>query len=292
MFSQRQETIKQDIEQALSEVIDSLNCPSCLRQAMAYSLLGGGKRLRGMLVLLTAELFKLELNRPMPIACAFEMIHAYSLIHDDLPALDNDDYRRGRPSNHKQFGEALALLAGDALLTHAFAVAAEACRTYQPKTAFAIMCEIARAAGPDGMVGGQVIDTVETGHALSLSELEKMHNLKTGAMISAAVRCGALLGGAEQEQLDRLGRYGQCLGLAFQVVDDILDVTGSKQELGKTIGKDSQQGKTTYVSLLGIEQSQQVADDLLAEAKAIIEPFGSPGRPLIDLAEYIGSRRK
>src|SRR5579864_3779639 len=224
--------------------------PSQLREAMAYSLLAGGKRLRPILVLLSCEACGGTTEAALPAACAIEMVHTYSLIHDDLPAMDNDDLRRGRPTNHVIFGEALAILAGDGLLTLAFEVLA---RNISPaETAAACCADLARAAGMAGMVGGQVADLEAEGRTVaSLEELEGIHRRKTGALLASALTMGARIAQAGNEDRHRLANFGRCLGLAFQITDDLLDVCGSVQTLGKAVQKDASHGKLTYPSLLG-----------------------------------------
>ncbi|HNO67768.1 MAG TPA: polyprenyl synthetase family protein, partial [Pseudomonadota bacterium] len=225
--------------------------PGKLAEAMNYSLLAGGKRLRPILAMAGCEAMGKPPTMALHFGCAVEMIHTYSLIHDDLPAMDNDDFRRGRPTNHKVYGEALAILAGDALLTDAFALAAQS-----PAPA-AVLVEIIRelsfAAGSPGMVGGQVIDVEATGKKVDLDHLKVLHAMKTGALFDVSLRGGARLGGATDEQLGHIRTYAQALGLAFQIVDDVLDVTADLAQLGKDPGSDREAGKTTYVDLLGVE---------------------------------------
>ncbi|MBI2878429.1 MAG: polyprenyl synthetase family protein [Candidatus Rokubacteria bacterium] len=267
--------------------------PPTIHEAMRYSVLAGGKRLRPILVLAGAEVAGGRLDDVLPTACAFELIHTYSLIHDDLPAMDDDDYRRGRPTSHKVFGEAIAILAGDALLTLAFRLVAETFRDgrLDPAILPRVLAEITEAAGTAGMIGGQVVDIQSEGRAVEAEVLEGIHTRKTGALIRAAIRTGALLAGAAPAPLAALTAYGERLGLAFQIVDDILDVEGSLEALGKTAGSDRRKKKATFPDLLGLEASRARAAGLIAEAKAALAPLGLPAAPLAALADYIVERK-
>jgi geranylgeranyl diphosphate synthase type II len=261
--------------------------PSTLSRAVRYSLFAGGKRLRPALVLGAAEAVGGNLEDALPAAAAFEMIHTYSLIHDDLPSMDDDSLRRGRPTSHVVFGEAIAILAGDALQSHAFAVLADPlppCRVPVERRLRAL-AELAKASGASGMVGGQVFDLESEGKRVDGAALERIHRHKTGALIRAAARVGAILGGAGEDDIDRLTRFGEEAGLAFQIVDDILDVEGSAQTLGKSAGKDARSGKATYPLVHGIEEARLRADELVSSALRRLEPFGAAGRPLALLAE-------
>ena len=311
------------------------DCPDTLREAMAYSLLAGGKRMRPVLVLLACEACGGSIEAALPAACAIEMIHTYSLIHDDLPAMDDDDYRRGRLTNHKVFGEAMAILAGDALLTLAFEVIA---RDTQPASVAAACCaDLASAAGWCGMVAGQVAD-IEGEHqggaagsgkgeepltlALSpqsrgegtepdsdlrssakrsvthvthaqeaaLAQLESIHRRKTGRLLTSAVTLGGRVGQADADLLRRLEEFGKRVGLAFQIADDLLDVTGDAVKLGKGVGKDATLGKMTYPALLGVEESRRKADVLIDEACALLEPLGERASKLVALARFVTKR--
>jgi geranylgeranyl diphosphate synthase type II len=226
----------------------------------------------------------------MPTAVALEMIHTMSLIHDDLPAMDNDDLRRGRPTNHKVYGEATAILAGDALLTRAFEMVALRSPGVSAERLLAVVGELALASGAPGLVGGQVVDLQCEGKRVDLETLEYIHLHKTGALLRACVICGALLGGASRELLAALTTYAQGIGLAFQIIDDILDVTASSEVLGKTAGKDEAVDKTTYPKLLGLQESQQRAHRLVSEAKASLAPWQQQAQPLLALADFITSR--
>jgi geranylgeranyl diphosphate synthase type II len=256
---------------------------------MAYSLLAAGKRLRPILVLLSCEACGGEVEAALPAACALEMVHTYSLIHDDLPAMDNDDLRRGRPTNHVVFGEGLAILAGDGLLTLAFEVLAN--DIAPAETAAACCADLARAAGMAGMVGGQVADLEAEGRTVSsLEELEGIHRRKTGALLACALTLGARIAQAGDEELHRLASYGRALGLAFQITDDLLDVCGCTQNVGKAVHKDASRGKLTYPSLLGDEASMLRAQCQIAEARDWIKPFGERGRRLESLAQFVLER--
>ena len=246
--------------------------------------------MRPVLLLATYDLFPKNTGDPMPAACALEFIHTYSLIHDDLPAMDNDDFRRGKPTSHKKFGDAMAILAGDGLLTEAFRLMTHAYRNTGNIDYLSVIDEIASAAGSGGMVGGQVLDTVSTGYRITQEHLEHLHSMKTGALIRAAVRCGAIIGKANKDQLTALTNYGECIGLAFQVADDILDVVGTREELGKSVGKDAAYNKTTYTTLLGVEGSRDYAFKLADKAKSELKGFGESSGDLCELAEFIVSR--
>jgi len=281
-------------------------CPPQLAEAMQYSLLAPGKRLRPLMVLMAAEACGGQIEAALPAACAVEMVHAYSLVHDDLPAMDDDDLRRGRPTNHVVFGEALAILAGDALLTLAFEVLAREMRP--PETAAACCGVLAQAAGRAALVGGQAADleaergvtssdatgeansTAGSSHADCLTLLEDIHRRKTGALFVAALRLGGLAASATEQQLAALHGYGRRLGLAFQICDDLLDVEGAVDILGKRTNKDAARGKLTFPRLLGIEASRARAVQLAAEACASLAPLGPAAAPLAGLARYVTER--
>ncbi|KAL6783996.1 GGPS1 [Auxenochlorella protothecoides x Auxenochlorella symbiontica] len=269
-----------------------LQYPEKINEAMRYSLLAGGKRVRPALCLAACELVGGPLEAAMPAACAMEMIHTMSLIHDDLPAMDNDDFRRGQPANHKAYGEEIAILAGDALLSLSFEHIARETRGVDPVRVLAAISEVGRAVGSRGLVAGQVVDLGSEGGGVGLATLRYIHEHKTAALLEAAVVSGALLGGAEEADLERLRTYSRAIGLAFQVVDDILDITGTSEELGKTAGKDLSSAKTTYPSLVGLARSREIADELIEDAKAQLTQY-EPARaaPLVALAEYIRNRK-
>lgn len=265
-------------------------CPEGLREAIRYSLLAPGKRLRPMLVLLAAESCGATADSAIPAACAVEMIHAYSLIHDDLPAMDDDDLRRGRPTCHKVFGEAMAILAGDALLALAFQVLAERIR---PAAVAAACCgALAEAAGPCQLVGGQADDIDSPGAEAGLETLESIHVRKTGALIRASLRLGGLAAGAEPAALAALDRYGRAVGLAFQITDDLLDVRGTEEVIGKRVGKDAGQGKLTFPILIGVEESVRRAEELMHQAFQALEVLGPRAGGLESLARYVLERNR
>ncbi|MEE3479228.1 MAG: farnesyl diphosphate synthase [Succiniclasticum sp.] len=258
--------------------------------AMKYSLLAGGKRLRPILLMATADALGANGYDYLPAACALEMIHTYSLIHDDLPCMDNDDYRRGRLTNHKVFGEAMALLAGDGLLTLAFEVMSEQ-RNVKPSTLVEVIHETAMCAGNFGMVGGQALDLEAEGKKISAKELKTLHEGKTGAMFIAAIRGGAHLAGATDEQLLALTHFAELIGLAFQIEDDILDVTGTQEELGKPIGSDDKNEKSTYVTLYGLDKAREMSEQTTQEALQCLDMFGEKAEALRELAKMMCHRR-
>jgi geranylgeranyl diphosphate synthase type II len=262
-----------------------------LGEAIRYSLLDGGKRIRPALLLAAGEAVGGAAADLLPFACAVEMIHCYSLIHDDLPAMDDDDLRRGRPTSHVRFGEGVAILAGDALLTEAFHVmCATAASAARPRAAIRAAAEIAAAAGVAGMVGGQAADLAAEGGTRSLAEVESIHRRKTGALIVAAVRAGALLAEADEAALARLSTYAERVGLAFQVADDVLDRVGTTAQTGKHQGRDRERGKQTYPLLLGVGAARDYARRLLAEALAELGGFDARAEPLRDLARFVVGR--
>jgi geranylgeranyl diphosphate synthase type II len=266
--------------------------PPNIHRAMRYSVLAPGKRLRPILVIAGAEAVGGRADLVLDTACALELIHAYSLIHDDLPAMDDDDYRRGRLTSHKVFGEAIAILAGDALLTLAFRlIAGNAARVATPTVLGSVVAEVADAAGTDGMVGGQVVDIESEGKTISPEMLDYIHLHKTAALIRVALRVGAVLAGGRAEVVDAISRAGQALGLAFQIVDDILDVEGNLAELGKTAGSDERKQKATYPSLHGLAASKARARDLIEETKRVLVPLGPAAEPIRALADYVLERR-
>ncbi|ORJ62895.1 polyprenyl synthetase family protein [Geothermobacter hydrogeniphilus] len=266
--------------------------PVNLHKAMRYSVFAGGKRIRPVLMIAACEAAGGERETVLPAACAMEMIHTYSLIHDDLPAMDDDDFRRGKPTNHRVFGEALAILAGDGLLTEAFRLLADpdAGARLAPVTRLRILELMARSAGSFGMVAGQVVDMESEGRAIDFPTLEFIHTRKTGALILAAIQTGALVAGADEETFASLSRYGEAAGLAFQVADDILDIVGDQAQLGKDVGSDQQRGKATYPALLGLEEARQKAVELRDLALAALQPFGEEAEPLRQIARYIVDR--
>ncbi len=261
-------------------------------EAMRYSSLGGGKRLRAFFVLASATLFKVSATSALRVASAIEFVHAYSLIHDDLPAMDDDDLRRGKPSCHKQFDEATAILAGDALQALAFEVLAQEPTHGDPGVRVALVSELARASGAQGMVGGQMLDLLaETEPNLSIGAITRLQRLKTGALISFSCTAGAILGKAAEPLRVALAAYAHDLGLAFQIVDDLLDVEGDPAELGKATNKDADAGKATFVSILGLERARSQAALLAQQAAGHLEPFGGPADLLKQAAKFVVARR-
>ena len=281
------------VDAALERVLPA-ECgrPETLHRAMRYSVFAGGKRLRPVLVIAGAEAVGGHMDDVMPAACAMELIHTYSLIHDDLPAMDNDDFRRGVPTNHKVFGEAMAILAGDALLTLAFRLVAESGTPGMDAARLReVLADVADAAGHAGMVGGQVADLESEGKRVSADVVDYIHIHKTGALIRASLRTGARLSGATPAQIHALSVAGAGLGLAFQIVDDILDVVSSTAELGKTAGKDQAQRKATYPALHGLDASRARARSLIAEAEEALAEFGPRAEPIRALGRFILERR-
>jgi geranylgeranyl diphosphate synthase type II len=266
--------------------------PPSIHRAMRHSVFAGGKRLRPILCLETGRMLGADEQSLLRPAAALELIHTYSLIHDDLPALDNDDLRRGKPTCHKVFGEATAILAGDALLTLAFEVLASP-GPPAAESKLRVIQEISHAVGTlKGMIGGQVIDLEAENQSVTAETLEYIHTAKTGALMRASVRCGALCAGAGPDDLARVTVYAEKVGLAFQIIDDVLDVLGTPEELGKTAGKDGQQHKATYPALHGLDQSRQMACALLAEADATLAAYGNRARRLREIAQYLKARNR
>jgi geranylgeranyl diphosphate synthase type II len=285
------ETDRAAMEGALEKILPPDGTPPLtIHRAMRYSVFAGGKRIRPILCYESARMFGKNPEGAVRVACALELIHTYSLIHDDLPALDNDDLRRGKPTNHKMFGEAMAILAGDALLTLAFETLANA--PIEPARRVRVISEIAGAAGTvNGMVGGQVADVEASGKAIDGTTLEYIHRSKTAALIRGSVVAGAIAGGAADVDVERLRVFGETIGWAFQVVDDILDVSESSAALGKTAGKDQAQQKATYPSLYGIEKSREIAAGLESAAMQQLDSYGERAARLRLLAGYLVSRR-
>jgi len=266
--------------------------PARLHQAMRYSVFAGGKRLRPVLAIAAAEAVGGCAEQVLHAACALEMIHTYSLIHDDLPAMDDDNFRRGRPTCHREFDEATAILAGDALLTEAFRLLADPVKNkaVSPEQALHVMELVARAAGSRGMVGGQAVDMESEGKEIDFPTLEYIHTHKTGVLILASVKAGAILAGADEAQMAALTRYAEAAGLAFQVADDILDIVGDQAHIGKDVGSDEARGKATYPALLGLADSRQRAEELYERAIAALEPLGPLAEPLRQLAWHMVNR--
>jgi geranylgeranyl diphosphate synthase type II len=278
------------INNALDRLVPSeLTEPPTIHKAMRYSLFAGGKRIRPVLTLAACEAVGGKPTAAMPLACAVECIHTYSLIHDDLPCMDNDDFRRGKPTNHKIFGEGIAVLAGDALLTHAFTLVARSKppRRYHVRQ---LVDELAHAAGSLRLIAGQVQDLENEKRRASLDEVIATHKNKTGALIVAAIRLGAMAGNATATQLDRLTKYGHNLGLAFQVIDDVLDATSTREIMGKSVRADQKNNKSTFVTALGLEKSRVFASNLIADAHKQLKPFGKHATPLRAIADFFLTR--
>ncbi|WP_153726457.1 polyprenyl synthetase family protein [Heliorestis convoluta] len=288
----------QQIDQALVKALPEEEAiPSIIHQSMRYSLFAGGKRLRPLLALAACQAVQGDQNKVMAAACALEMIHTYSLIHDDLPAMDDDDLRRGKPTNHIVYGEAMAILAGDGLLTRAFGLLAEAAfaeaKGQSAEVAqryLQVITEIAQASGSQGMIGGQVMDMEAEEKAIDLPTMEYIHQHKTGALIKTSLRTGAILGGGSHEAIEALSAYGEYLGLAFQITDDLLDIQGDTEKLGKPVGSDEKNQKSTYPSLLGVEKAREAAEEAVQSAVEALEPFGSEAELLRQLALYLLER--
>ena len=283
------------VDQALDIFLpDEVKMPHVLHKAMRYSIFAGGKRIRPILMLAACEAVNTSSDVAIPAACSMEMIHTYSLIHDDLPAMDDDDFRRGRPTSHKIFGEANAILAGDALLTQAFRLLSSpvAGSDVSPEVQLRVVNTIALAAGSAGMVGGQIVDMESegAGFEIDLPTLEYIHTHKTGALIKASIEVGALLGGAAVQDFKALSRYGELAGLAFQIADDILDIVGDSDVLGKDVGSDEARGKATYVSLLGLSEARNRADELRVMALDTIDGLGQDAEPLRQIVNFIVER--
>lgn len=280
------------IEEALIQHLDEAHAlDKKLTEAMKYSLTAGGKRLRPILLMASADAVGGRGLDYLPVACGIEMIHTYSLIHDDLPAMDNDDYRRGKLTNHKVYGEDIAILAGDGLLTQAFEVMLRQ-EGVAPDVLVRVIREMSIAAGPNGMVGGQAMDQQAEGKQIPMEQLRKLHMGKTGALFKAAIRCGAILAGATEEQLEKLTTYAESFGLTFQITDDILDVIGDEAEIGKPVGSDERNNKSTYVTLTSLEKAQQLAKEAVDEGVAAVEGFGEEAIFLQDLLKSMLGRKK
>ncbi len=288
------ENKNRQINAALNQIFDDAQSSEPIVKAMKYSLMAGGKRIRPILCLAAAEAAGGKLQTVMPAACALEMVHTYSLIHDDLPAMDNDDLRRGKPTSHVAFDEATAILAGDALLTLAFQVlsSVKVGGENQASSWLKIIQLISSAAGYQGMIRGQMLDMAAEGQHLTVEELQSMHSLKTGALIEASLLCGAWLANARQYQVKNLKAYARYIGLAFQVADDILNVEGNPQKMGKAVGTDEIRLKSTYPALLGIDSSKKFAKNLVNGALQALENFDKKAEPLRALATYIIERNR
>ena len=283
------------VDEALKALFPDPQGPAAdVIQAMGYSLFAGGKRLRPILCVAGAEAVGGKGRSVLPVACALELIHTYSLIHDDLPVMDNDELRRGKPTNHKVFGEAVALLAGDGLLTEAFRWMSgpALAEGVDPLLLLRVIRLVAEAAGYDGMVGGQVVDIQSEGKGVEPAILEFIHTHKTGALIAASVTSGAILGGGMEEEIEAIARYGRHIGLAFQVADDILDVEGDREKLGKGVGGDARKQKITYPSVIGLPSSKEVQKALVEQALGALKGFDKEAEPLRKIALYVIERKR
>ncbi|MED3719491.1 farnesyl diphosphate synthase [Geobacillus stearothermophilus] len=282
---------KQAVETALSRYIERLEGPAKLKKAMAYSLEAGGKRIRALLLLSTVRALGKDPAVGLPVACAIEMIHTYSLIHDDLPSMDNDDLRRGKPTNHKVFGEAMAILAGDGLLTYAFQLITEIDdERIPPSVRLRLIERLAKAAGPEGMVAGQAADMEGEGKTLTLSELEYIHRHKTGKMLQYSVHAGALIGGADARQTRELDEFAAHLGLAFQIRDDILDIEGAEEKIGKPVGSDQSNNKATYPALLSLAGAKEKLAFHIEAAQRHLRNADVDGAALAYICELVAAR--
>jgi geranylgeranyl diphosphate synthase type II len=282
---------KQLLESELRILVDRLDAPQIIKDAMQYSLQAGGKRIRPLLLFATLEAFGIAPKKGLYIASAIEMIHTYSLIHDDLPSMDDDDLRRGKPTNHKVFGEAIAVLAGDALLTYSFEVLGKTPSEYaSAETKLKLVIELAKAAGTEGMVGGQVADMEGEEKALSLEELEYIHVHKTGKLLGYSVLAGAILAGADQKQTVNLSTFAHHLGLAFQIQDDILDLVGNEEIIGKPVGSDKTNHKSTYPGLLTLDGAKDALQTHISLAKENLKKTGLNIKLLMEITDLIGSR--
>jgi len=292
-FDEYLRTRREIVEEELNNYFPETLFPETLVKSIRYSLLNSGKRIRPILMLAVADMFGTPYQTILPFACAVEMIHTYTLIHDDLPAMDNDDYRRGKLTNHKVFGDAIAILAGDALLTEAFRIMSEAAlkNKFSSKKTLEVIYEISSGCGINGVVGGQVMDILSENKTIDLPTLQYIHTHKTGALIVAVVRAGAILSFATKRDLQRLTEYGKCLGLAFQIQDDILDVEGSFEKLGKKPGVDSAKKKNTYPSLVGMKESKEMLAQLMDKAYKVLLPYDEKAKYLRNFIFYLQNRQ-
>lgn len=286
LLKQKKKLVEEEMKKLLP-VADRY--PKIIHEAMEYSLMAGGKRIRPILCLLTAELFEKPGQDLLRCACALEFLHTYTLVHDDLPCMDNDDLRRGKPTLHKVYPENIALLAGDGLLTLSFEILA-ANSGKHPERGLRAVTDLAKLTGSEGVIGGQVLDLLAEKREITPSELEEIHHNKTAKLLMASVRMGAILSGADEDPLKILTEYAQNLGHAFQIADDILDETGDVAKLGKNPGQDKKLNKATYVKFFGLERAKQILNETIEKAVSPLRPFGDRATPLIDLAYYIGQR--
>lgn len=288
-IKEKRKTVDDFLKKYLSSRKKQKDCPKELYNAMSYALMAGGKRVRPVLSIASYEAAGGTSDSILPVAASIELIHTYSLIHDDLPAMDNDDLRRNQPTTHRVFGDAVAILAGDALLTDAFHVISQT--KADPAIIMRVINELAQASGPAGMVGGQVVDVLLEGKKAEKKDLFYIHTHKTGALIRASVRTGAIMAAPSPAKLASLTEYGEKIGLAFQIIDDILDVTGTQEELGKSTGADNARGKNTYPSIFGLKKSEKIAEDLINDSLKAIKRLNRKAEPLSAIARYILARR-
>ncbi|MDX1386371.1 MAG: polyprenyl synthetase family protein [bacterium] len=285
------ETRRQWVDEALDRYLPAADqWPEKLNESVRYSMFAGGKRLRPILALGAAEAAQKDPKSVLPVACALEMIHTYSLIHDDLPAMDDDDLRRGRPTNHKVYGEAIAILAGDSLLTQAFHTIVQHSQNGNSEKSIRVLDKITQAAGSRGMVGGQVQDLLSEKKKITQEELENLHRHKTGALIQVSLEVGAISSGATEGQIQALSQFGACIGLSFQIADDLLDIEGG-EEIGKDVGSDLEKEKATYPSIVGVEESRALAKKLTQEALEALKVFEESADPLREIAKYVVYRK-
>lgn len=284
-------TKRELVDLSIEYQLNKLKYPDIIADGMRYSVLNGGKRLRPILLLMVLELFGKKIELGLPIAVAIEMIHSYSLVHDDLPALDNDDYRRGKLTTHKKFGEAEAILIGDALLTHSFSVVADETRDISSDKIVKIIGMISRYAGINGMIGGQIIDLESEKKRVSLETLKYIHENKTGKLIKLPIEIGAIISDATDEEYKALEKYAEGIGLAFQIKDDILDIEGDFEKIGKPVGSDLELEKTTYPSIFGVVKSKEILKEVISDAKKSLNIFPDEKvQVFLELADYIGIR--
>lgn len=279
------------VDSKIEFYLDRLEYPNVIAEGMRYSVLNGGKRLRPILLLMVLDLYKKDLELGIPSAVAIELIHSYSLVHDDLPALDNDDYRRGKLTTHKKFGEAEAILIGDALLTHSFSIVTDETERVAPEKVLKIISMISRYAGINGMIGGQMIDIESEKRKVSLETLEYIHTNKTGKLLKLPVEIGAIISDATKEEYTALEKYSECIGLAFQIKDDILDIEGDFEKIGKPVGSDLELEKTTYPSIFGLQKSKEILKEVVQTAKKSLEIFEKERvQMFLELADYVAFR--
>ena len=288
-LKEKRKSVDGFLKKYASSIQKQKDCPKNLAKAMGYALTAGGKRVRPILAIASYEAAGGTADSILPVASSIELIHTYSLIHDDLPAMDNDDFRRNKPTTHKAFGEAEAILAGDALLTDAFNIISEA--DAKPALLLKVISELSYGSGPEGMVGGQSMDILLEGKKANKKQLSYIHTHKTGSLIRASIRTGAIMANASPAKLKALTEYGEKIGLAFQVTDDILDVTGTMEEMGKPTGSDDAKGKNTYPSIFGLDESRKRAEQLVNDSLSALKGFGQKAAPLEAIAKYILARR-